>query len=68
MNVTSLSYTRSAKVTDPTNRFENHDVSVTATVTVEGDGDHAADGTMEELRKWVLDNVRKDVVEIRGGG
>jgi len=63
MKVTSLTYTRSAKIADPINRYENHDVCISATVMVEGNDTEA----MESLRKWVLKEVKADVESIRSG-
>ncbi len=68
MKVTSLTYTRSAKVADPVNRYENHDVSLSATVQGEWDDDSKVDSAMVELKEWVLKHVHGEVKAIRDGG
>jgi hypothetical protein len=76
MLVTSLTYTRAAKVADPVNRYENHDVTVTATIQgewndvawSEGVSVNEADEAMADLKDWVLKHIREDVQQIREAG
>jgi hypothetical protein len=66
MNITSLTYSRSAKVADPNNRYENHDVSLTATIQGEWDNEKQ-EAIYQELRDWVLKKVRAEVIKIKDG-
>jgi hypothetical protein len=52
-------------VTDPVNRYENHDVSITATVQGEYTTTKEQSDAMDQLKAWVLKNIQRDVQEIR---